>query len=290
MKSERSPWAIFALSFLISLAILVTAVIAILFFSVKSWGKESSSAPVQSREIDLSMQNYLPSEQDHAAVLIIFCTQRNLPPTHYFLLDFDALAAELTLIPLPKETVVTVGVREDTINGHYDYAGCENARLAAESAALAAVDRYIRITAKGLAVLIDTLGGLELSLPDGYYGETLSLPPGKNLLGGELTCKFAEESGQWPELLRELLIQRLNENLADRGDYLFQVLLNNADTSITKLDVSSSQKAVRYFLQSPERTVSLYQPDGVWSEQGARFLLNEDSVKALREILFRPEP
>ena len=155
-RSDWSPWAIFALSFSVSLAVLLILVMTVLSLTVGP--RQARQEP--SGQVTEAFQ-YQPGIKESINVLFISCRQRSDAPFAYTLVRFDAVGERLILIPIPPETVTTVGAKTGSFRKHYDYAGSANARLAAESLFLCDVDRYVRVAKSGAVNLIDALGGLE---------------------------------------------------------------------------------------------------------------------------------
>ena len=146
-KPDRSPWAVFALSFSISLAALLILVMVVLSLTV-------SPRQAQQEQVTEAFQ-YQPGIKESINVLFISCRQRSDAPFAYTLVRFDAVGERLILIPIPPDTVTTVGAKTGSFRKHYDYAGSANARLAAESLFLCDVDRYVRVAKSGAVNLID---------------------------------------------------------------------------------------------------------------------------------------
>lgn len=285
----RSPWAVFALSFSISLAILLIIVMVVLTATVSP--RRNQAADPGSEQVAEAFQ-YEPGVKEAMSVLFISCRQRSDTPFAYTLVRFDPAGDRLILIPIPPETVTTVGAKTGSFTKHYDYAGSANARLAAESLFLCGVDRYVRIAKSGAVNLIDALGGLEHRFDTGYETDAVSVPSGNHLLSGELLYEIAAsppEKAQ-PEswragFIQELCSQRFREPLIDRLDYLLEVFWNNTDTDISQFDCTARRRAMEYFLKSETRTIEVHPLAGTWDKARTVFTPDETAVSELRLIL-----
>ena len=285
----RSPWAVFTLSFAISLAVLLVTVMAVLTATVSP--RRSTASESGNGEVIETFQ-YEPGEKESINILFISCRQRSDLPFAYTLVRFDPKGDRLILVPIPPETVVTVGAKTGTFTRHYDYAGSANARLAAESLFLCDVDRYVRVAKAGAVNLIDALGGLEKQFDTGYETDTVTVPAGNHLLTGELLYEIAasppegSQALSWrTELYRELIEQRLTAAAAERLDYLWEVFWNNTDTDLSQFDCNARWNAMKYFLESETHTVEVYPLAGTWDQQRETLTADESSVGELRLLL-----
>ena len=196
----------------------------------------------------------------------------------------------ITLVKIPPETEVTIGTRTDTLNGQYDYAGSDNAKMGVGSILLSEVDRYARIDQNGRLNLIDALGGIEKTLSSAYREGDVSLPVGNNLLNGKTVSQILEQLpnqifSSEEEFLKDLLQQRLSPELADKGDYLFTAFLNNTDTDVTQFGYAERKKAMRYFLNNQERRVELRELTGSWSDDRSVFYPDASSIREINQII-----
>ena len=290
MKKEKSSASVFAISFVISLAALLIVIMLVLSATMLSPDRLSAASEQQSGPSDLSLAYYRPTKEESFSLLLIHCRERNEPPYGYTLLHFDPVDTVITLVKIPSETEVTIGTRTDTLNGQYDYAGSDNAKMGVGSILLSEVDRYARIDQNGRLNLIDTLGGIEKTLSSAYREGNVSLPVGNNLLNGKTVSQILEQLpnqifSSEEEFLKQLLEQRLTPELADKGDYLFTAFLNNTDTDVTQFGYAERKKAMRYFLNSQERRVELWELTGSWSDDRSVFYPDASSIREINQII-----
>lgn len=286
-RSDWSPWAIFALSFSVSLAVLLILVMTVLSLTVGP--RQAQQEP--SGQVTEAFQ-YQPGIKESINVLFISCRRRSDAPFAYTLVRFDAAGERLILVPIPPETVTTVGAKTGSFRKHYDYAGSANARLAAESLFLCDVDRYVRVAKSGAVNLIDALGGLERRFDEGYETDAVSVPAGNHLLNGELLYEIAASppedvplEGWRAGMFRELCDQRFQPELVKRLDYLWEVFWNNTDTDLSQFDCTARQRAVEYFLKSGTRTVEVRPLAGSWDKGRTAFTPEEAALSELRLLL-----
>ena len=290
MKKERSSASLFAISFVISLAALLIVIMLVLSATMLSPDRLSAASEQQSSSSDLSLAYYRPMQEEAFSLLLIQCRERNEAPYRYTLVYFDPVNAAITLIKIPPETESTIGTRTDTLNGQYDYAGSDNAKMGVGSVLLNEVDCYARIDQSGRVNLIDALGGMEKTLSFAYEKGDVSLPVGKNLLDGKTVSRILEQTpnsifSSEEEFLKEFLEQRLTPELADKGDYLFNVFLNNTDTDVTQFGYAEHKKAIRYFLNQQQRQVKLRELTGSWSDDRSVFYPDAASIREINQII-----
>lgn len=253
MKGQRSSFAVFSISFLISLAILASVMAVILSATAETRQPQSSASS------DLSTRNYYPDADDGFRILLIAADSQNRTEG-FILASLDPAAVRLTLVSLPGELAVTLDGREGTLLSHDRYAGSEEALRAAEVLLDTEVDRWLRVTRKGAIHLIDALGGMEWEFSQPLETERLSIPVGRHLLDGETVVTLMEENGSGiPDrtgILSALMGQRLTEQLLNRGDWLFQVLVSNTEGNVSQFDYQSHKKLLRWYLTHEERQLT----------------------------------
>lgn len=290
MKKEKSSASVFAISFVISLAALLIVIMLVLSATMLSPDRLSAASEQQSGSSDLSLAYYRPAKEEAFSLLLIQCRERNEAPSSYTLVHFDPVEATITLVKIPPETEATIGTRTDTLNGQYDYAGSDNAKMGVGDVLLTEVDCYARIDQNGCINLIDALGGLEKTLSSAYREGDISLPVGNNLLNGKTLARILEQLpnsifSSEEEFLKELLTQRLTPELSDKGDYLFTAFLNNTDTDVTQFGYAERKKAMRYFLNQQERRVELRELTGTWSDDRSKFYPDAASIREINQII-----
>lgn len=289
MKKEKSSASVFAISFVISLAALLIVIMLVLSATMLS-PERLSAASDQKGTSDLSMAYYRPTQEESFSLLFIQCRERNEAPYAYTLLHFDPVNTVITLVKIPPETEAVIGTRTDTLNGQYDYAGSDNAKIGVGGVLLSEVDCYARMDQNGRINLIDALGGIEKTLSSAYREGEISLPVGNNLLNGKTASRILEQLpnavfSSEEEFLKELLEQRLTPQLADKGDYLFTAFLNNTDTDVTQFGYAERKKAMRYFLNQPEHRIELRELTGTWSDDHSVFYPEASSIREINQII-----
>ena len=255
MKKEKSPYSIVAISFVVTLSALLIAVMLVLSVTVLRNDRKPKEGT------DLSMSYYTPDSKDAFKLLLIYCREESKPPVSYTVLDFNPADAEISLINIPVDTSVTVNTRTDTLNGHYDYAGSSNAKLAVSNILLSDVDRYARIDDNGLINIIDAFGGIEEVFSAAYTGKKVTIPVGNHILSGKTVISLLNEENSvfrsFEDFLKKWIDSKSRKDFESKADYLFTVFVNNADTDITQFDFASHKKALRYFLQTENKKISI---------------------------------
>ncbi len=248
MKQGWSGLMVFGASFVISLASMMIVVMLVVSFQVKD-----EVAAKQPHEIDLTMENYLPSQEENRNVLLIFCDEREEDPFSFFYLQFHPAEAEILLTALPSDIQTEVNGRRDTLLGQYQYAGSKNAALAAATLFAGEETNYIRFYRQGIENLVGWLGGIPLELTEKMEIGGKEYGPGIVQLDGEAFFSWlTEDPGNAFSLF---LRNALTTKLLNEENILPVTFFQNADTNIMRYDLSQLKQAFRYFLNHPNKRV-----------------------------------
>ncbi len=248
MKQGWSGLMIFGASFVISLASMMIVVMLVVSFQVKD-----EVAAKQPHETDLTMENYLPSQEENRNVLLIFCDERDQDPFSFFYLQFLPAEATVRLTELPLDLQTEAGGRTDTLLGQYQYAGSKNAALAASALFSGAETSYIRFYREGMENLIGWLGGIPLELTEKIKIGGKAYGPGIVQLNGELFFTWLQEDPG--DAFSLFLRNALTSKLLNEENILPVTFFQNTDTNIMRYDLSQLKKAFRYYLNHPSKRV-----------------------------------
>ncbi len=264
----------FLIAFVVSI-LLFGAMFAVALYLMR----QRDFLPVAQEVQNLPVDQYQPAEEDNMSVALMLCEERNALPVSYFYLKFDVVQGKLFILEVPKQTVVTVDTRTQTVERFYEYGGMEYAAIAIGTLFDEIDCRYVRADRETLQSGIDILEGIpyELDVPmqtEHYLfdAEEIQLD-GRRMADLLLTPLFEPKA----DLVSALCSMRLNESKLDRLDWLYEALFK-ADTDITEEHLQNRAEAVEDALSHPLVTVS-FSMDGIMADD--QFLLDQTTMRSI---------
>lgn len=307
MKITKKGVGVFLLSLTIAF-VLIGGIFMLFYKYIQTVGVSDGKKDVPYKA-DTKNNQYIPKKEESMNLLLIGCEEIHLAPKMMMVITYNAVEGELMLTPLPPSAVATVGVREDTLSGHYDYEGIRGGVNAVKSLLVTDIDRYARLDKAGIADLIDFLGGIECELKAGVVctyedGSTEVLSRGKQLLDGRraaalMLCNSAQYSStedeyeknslilRQGELSSRLLRQRMNSRLCGKLPDLIQAFFYNAETNLNQYDFAIRQKGLDKLLDEHRLTIVLNSLKGeqVKDYSSNNFVPDNQSIRELSRIL-----
>jgi len=273
---------------------LVTTIVLGGIFSVVLLYNKTKLANIKQEKVEY-VSEYIPRAQENINILVIGCEEINLPPSFMIVFSYDAVKGSLYVTPLPCTMKATVGVREDTINGHYDYSGTHGGVSAAESALLIDIDRYVRLDKAGIEKLIDFCGGVEYEIEKPITLKNEQLQAGKQLLDGRrvsalLFCENEHKSSiEWQAEITTLLInQKLGQKLVADYDNFVSTFFAVSETNMNQYDFALRKKGIQDRLGKRNLNTTSLVIKGEESSEDNCFIPEETSqrktIEALQEI------
>lgn len=273
----------FILTFLITLIILCLVGLPILLAS----GQDPSSQSSKPEE-------YTPDWSDKMTLLLQI-KEESGTPLRFFLVGLHPAQERLYVTPLPGETWLSAGQKENTLTGFTEYGGIYLGAEALVQSCQIGVERTASITVQRLCDLVNRLGGMEWEphtalTVDTLSGETLSISPGRQKLDGErVAALMAPGQGNQTEQLEragELLVELLNQHLSPRvsgtGDR-FAEIANFFITDFSYSDYLNRADALDA-ISSIIGCASLEMASGAYSAaENSRFSLSEEGLALLKK-------
>lgn len=286
-KTEKNPYRFirlkfFILTFLITLMVLCLVGLPFLLASGGS-GSSSSSKP----------EEYAPDWSDKLSLLMEVKDEEGNPLV-FFLLGLHPVEERIYLTPMPLQTWLSAGQKENTLSGFSDYGGIYLAAEAITQSCGVVVERTAAISIDRLVDLVNRLGGIQWESPEEktastLSGETLTFASGLQKLDGERFAALlvSGESNQSRQLKQggELVTALLNQHLAPRvsgegdrfaeisnffvTDFSYSDYLNRADA----LDAVSANTGC----------ASLEMVSGSYTMGNSRFILSEEGLALLQK-------
>lgn len=242
------------------------------------------------------ISQYVPSPKESINVLVVGCEQENYPPSFLMLFCYDAPNGIIYVTSLPIQSLSTVGIREDTLEGHYDYQGLQGSVVATENLVSIKIDRYVRFNKENVSNLVDFLGGIDYELTDDLKVGEETFIKGKQLLDGRRvsTILFGKKendvynTSMQEELVSKLIQQRFNQTLADKYAKFSSTFFYNAETDLNQYDFALRQKGICSKMQLDSVVVKMLPLHGSYNLDKTQFTPNrqsiEEVVKVLKEI------
>lgn len=205
-------------------------------------------------------------------------------------LKFDP-AGKITLLSVPRDTQVQIpGVGTAKVNAANVYGGIEEVKATiGELLPNIHLDRYVRIDTRGLGAVIDTIGGVEVEVPDRMFyedktqGLLIDLYPGKQVLNGRQAEAFSRYRGDINADIgrikrQQLLLQAVQRKLSSpwtiaRLKPLIDTIKSHIDTDLTMDEMI----ALTSFSLStpPDRIETLTLPGTPTTEAGASYWITD---------------
>ena len=300
-KGKALPgFAVFCLTFLCSLLLLVGVMYSVLRLTSKNgtlFGSSTAAESVPAGDADLSLDYYHPEMSDDYRLLVV-CdgaeTAGAVPvsqevsgdlPVFFWVLRIDPRNGVLTILSLPGDTRTEEGTLAEAAGNNGARAVSAVEKLLGEGS----INKYLLLRHEDAADLITELGGMEWEFSDRYRSDSLDIPVGRHLLdGGTVLRLMADGDGGAKavpgsaDILCALLGQRFTEDAFNKNDSLFQTLAAHSTGDISVMDYYDGKKFLRWYLHMKAgcRTVTL---SGERTEEGV--LLSDGEIQLARDKL-----
>ena len=165
-----------------------------------------------------------------------------------------------SLLSIPRDTLVEIPEHgEDKINAAYAYGGEELMIRTINSFLGAEINHYITLDFEGFVKLIDTLGGVDITIDrpivDPKSGANFA--SGNHHLTGEQALSYTRSRStelgdigriqRQQQLFKELVEQKLNIKYLSNVPYYFNILIENTRTDLDVLTILKYSKAILSF-------------------------------------------
>lgn len=290
-RKRSSAALVYIATFLFTMALLGSAVIALFTFVLPTGGKEKSSSSDSS-------SSFQGDAKQSMTLLAMGHATKSGGARAFVLLRYDAVESTLAVIPLPWQLTATVNTTTDTLTGFYKRTGAEGAARAVMNAAGITVPHYFSVDLDGFSALADILGGIRYTMPetiddiDEESGLRFYYPKGNQVLDGGMLGKLyrypklGDADPMYPARLQgettaALVNQNLRESLIPLLESSFKTAVNLADTNLSIQDYKRCASAVENTIRKNGNPAYVLLPDGTW--EGETFTLSEATKEAIRE-------
>lgn len=217
-------------------------------------------------------------------ILILGIDARDTNPSRadmIMVVNINPLAKTVNLVSIPRDARIAVaGIGYTKINHTHLLGEMKGGNLKGTQASLNAVanlllcnlNYYVKVDFQGFKNFIDTLGGLDIRLPDSVKltFKSITLPAGNNHLNGDMTLELTREryslkNGDFGRQRNQLLVlkaiakQMMGSDITRLSESISQASKNVVDTNLTNADLLSLAWLLR---QVPEGNLNYYQIRG----------------------------
>lgn len=105
----------------------------------------------------------------------------------------DPKAGTVSLISIPRDTMVTINGETQKINAAYAFSGAGGAVRCISQFAGVDITHYVSIDFEGLVEVVDMLGGVWVDVPESFSTGTYTFEAGEQLLTGDEALAFARD-------------------------------------------------------------------------------------------------
>lgn len=288
------------LSMLMVLLLLITAVGVKIFYDVKE-ATEEAYEPV--KRTKLSKETNF-KEKKPFSVLLLGVDSGTEDRDEQGRSDTIMVATvnphtkKTVLISLPRDTYVDiVGLgKMDKINHAYAFGGTAMTITTVEKLLDIPINYYVSVNMKGIEMLVDAVGDVEVSNPFAFSYEETEFPKGSQYLNGTQALKYVRMRYDDPDgdygrqaRQRQVLTGILKKTVSIRGISRYREILNSLDSNIkTNISFKNAETLVRNY-RSAFTTVDSQQAkgEGFMQDEISYQRLPPEELSKIQELLKR---
>ncbi len=245
----------FVITVLILLVVLLTAgALAFQFIRPPEMGeKPQTEAEVEVVQEEHEIEEGPKRKEDFITILLIGRDRVGLNTDVLILMSYDMAANKVSMMSIPRDTMVNVERKNKKINSAYSQGGKANLdELMAEVESIVGFrpDRYLLVSVDAFAELIDEIGGVTVDVPlDMYYSDpeqdlTINIKKGVRTLDGYDAMGFMRYRATYARgdleriEMQHRFIDAFMEKLVSPSTLtkipsLAEILVKNVDTDLT---------------------------------------------------------
>ncbi len=179
---------------LLALALVFVAIFAVWF------GGLSSSMQVDDEQERQDLEDSLADTTNDSDAFYTLILGRDARPGDdasrsdvIMLARIDPKAGTVSLISIPRDTMVTINGETQKINAAYAFSGAGGAVRCISQFAGVDITHYVSIDFEGLVEVVDMLGGVWVDVPESFSTGTYTFEAGEQLLTGDEALAFARD-------------------------------------------------------------------------------------------------
>lgn len=219
------------------------------------------------------------------------------------LVQMDPAGRQVRVTPVPVGLSVSAGSSTGTLSQLYDYGGISLLTEGVRNASGTEVSKYVVISTKRVEKLVNTLGAVDIDLPEDIHytseeeGYSLILQSGRHSLDGLQVLRLLRYPG-WTggtrmrdemcgRVLCSIINQHLNSGKMNAAESLFSTFYNLTDTNISILDFTNQLPSLACLAGENSGSVAkLMLLSGTYN--GTAFTPAEDAWQSLQEVSDNP--
>ncbi|MBE6852519.1 MAG: hypothetical protein E7505_03455 [Ruminococcus sp.] len=233
------------------------------------------------KNADAVQQAFVPTEKNSMTLLFTFDPDDASLRDSFMLVRTSALDKSFTFIPVSNDILCD----DRKMSQIFKDGGIIELEKAIEKTFDISVDKYMSLNNASLALICDSLGGVNYPVPDGLKG----LNEGTQFLDSNFVIKlisnpkFAEDARTVTtgSVFAEMLAGVSGSRVADIVDYTYNQLVNMTETDITSIDYQNQKEAIDYILRSGKFKSTFRVPSGENTKQG--IVMDKSAIKTLKE-------
>lgn len=258
MRNFFKDYKPFIVSFFISLTILG----AMLLITYSVFYLKSNEQNVDMQVDDIPINNYYsPKLEDNLTIVFMPCEQENSNPSSYFLMHFNVIPNNCTVVEINKNTYTSYLDMNKSIDDFYKYGGMKIASGAVTNMFLLDSTIYIKMTIEQIKSFCDYFSGFTFNLNNDIQTDMFSFQKGNQSMDGLriasliLDDKFDQKS----ELISSFLNLQLNKELPKKLDGFYDFLYQTSTTNLSRVKLSEINKPIiRFFRKSDNKFIPFY--------------------------------
>lgn len=175
--------------------VLVFVVIFAIWF-----GGLGSSMSIEDEEERRDLEETLVEVKEHDEAFYVLVLGRDARPGEEtsrsdvnMLVRVDPETATVSLVSIPRDTMVTINESTQKINAAYAFAGAGGAVRCVSQFAGVPISHFVSIDFEGLVEVVDMLGGVWVDVPQSFSTGTYSFQAGEQLMTGDQALAFVRD-------------------------------------------------------------------------------------------------
>lgn len=208
----------------------------------------------------------------------------------------DPVEKKVTLVSIPRDTMVTINGQRQKINAAHAIGGAEGAVKAASSLCGVDISHYAEVSFDGMEQLVDAVGGVDIDVEDRVYdpehfGTNMVIEKGQQHLNGEYAMFYAR-SRNYPDgdytrtrhqrnLVKTLATQVLQSTDATTIVPLVNSMADMVTTDLSPTDIIALANTMRDMSTDDIYTCTI--PSTTEEVDGQSYVVAD--VKGLKELM-----
>lgn len=286
---RKSNWYIYFISFGITIAFVVVAVISFRWYLFPD--KTESAGVSQSNSSEAA---FVPTSAHNFVTLTMLSDGKSDAPELFVMACYNAADNDVCFIPLPSGLSVELSGR--TLSGIYSSDGGEAVVKAVEEAVGVTCESFVKSDREAFVSLVSGFGNVEYTvgkttiITDGITVETINsgeqLFTAEKLFGYIMKADFGEGELYRLNVVGDILTELINQNFRNLDssilDVYYNMITENSDTNIKSEQYQTRKPALLNTVEYGNAPAEYYIPYGEYTEDGG-FRISENSIISIKQ-------